>query len=227
MSRVRECQSPVAIGIAAVILLSACGAGAVPNNDSAQPQGSPIALRMQTAIELCKKSLSSPTLDLIRSKADPLRVAADGEPPLALTSNDAFPSESDHLVIAEWMNLRDLCVARFDALGADLPSPNGISDIVLQQLLMLSKLSSASVGDLILALYQGKMTYGEFARKRYEFTRDSAAINAAFNQAALDQDQRQLVQAQQQMSRAAAAWETYINELRLREPRKGAVDLKN
>jgi hypothetical protein len=49
---------------------------------------------------------------------------------------------------------------------------------------------TGKVSALIVALYQRKLTYGEFAQKRYEFSRDGAAAEREFRQAALIADQQ-------------------------------------
>jgi len=75
---------------------------------------------------------------------------------------------------------------------------------------------------LIVALYQGKMTYGEFAQKRYEFARDGIAAEREFRQATLIGDQQRAVQAQQlaqqNFQNRLAVWSAYIQAVNSRPP---------
>jgi hypothetical protein len=53
------------------------------------------------------------------------------------------------------------------------------------------------IGELIVSLYQQKLTYGEFARKRYEIGHEAMADELAFRQATLEQNQQRQSEAQQ------------------------------
>jgi hypothetical protein len=208
----------------AAITLSGCGADAVPSNEIAQHERAELASRMQSSIEKCKADLSAPELDPIRQKADPLRTAADGAPPPALASNDAFPSESEPAVIAKWIKIRDVCMDRFTELLVVPPSVDTFEATALRETFTLSKLSQSGVGDLIIALYQQKMAYGEFARKRYELTREAAEINSALNKAVMERDRQQLERAQQRLANVSARWEADIREIRSRSSRSVNAD---
>jgi len=45
------------------------------------------------------------------------------------------------------------------------------------------------VSELIVAVYQAKLTYGEFAQKRYEIARDTPAAERQYREAVLIADQ--------------------------------------
>ncbi len=81
---------------------------------------------------------------------------------------------------------------------------------------------SARVGDLIVSLYQQKLTYGEFARKRYEITRAAADAQRQFRQSVQIADQAQRLQAQQlaeqQFQSSLAAWSAYMQSVNARQP---------
>ncbi|HJU21835.1 MAG TPA: hypothetical protein VJ891_04940 [Casimicrobiaceae bacterium] len=81
----------------------------------------------------------------------------------------------------------------------------------------------ARVGDLIVALYQQKLTYAEFAQKRYEVTRNANAVERLFRQSAALQDEQRRVDAQHMAQRQAiddrAAWTAYMRALDADAPR--------
>ena len=76
----------------------------------------------------------------------------------------------------------------------------------------------SSVGRLIRALYCRELTYGEFARKRYEFTRDAAALRSVIEDAGLDADQTKLRQTLRQLWYLKVSWNTYLWRLDARRP---------
>jgi len=104
------------------------------------------------------------------------------------------------------------------------PSVDAFEATALRETFTLSKLSQSGVGDLIIALYQQKMAYGEFARKRYELTREAAEINSALNKAVMERDKQQLERAEQQLADVSARWETDIREIKSRSSRSVNAD---
>ena len=88
--------------------------------------------------------------------------------------------------------------------------------------------AGAKVGELIVALYQQKLTYGEFARKRYEISRDAAEAERQYRESRQTSDQQRQLQlqqlAQQQYSNQLAAWATYMQGVNARQPLTIHVD---
>jgi hypothetical protein len=74
------------------------------------------------------------------------------------------------------------------------------------------------VGELIVALYQQKLTYGEFAQKQYEFGRDALATELAFTRAIVERDDDRQVQVQQQFADVQRTWTNYIQAVNARQP---------
>lgn len=80
----------------------------------------------------------------------------------------------------------------------------------------------AQVGHLIVALYQKKLTYGEFAQKRYEIDRDGDAAKLQFQKATLLEDQERQAKAkqlaQEQFNKNLAVWAAYNQSIARRQP---------
>jgi hypothetical protein len=84
--------------------------------------------------------------------------------------NDTFAANSERAVIAKWFTIWNHCRRQFGFFLRNVPPPaNAIEMASLQQVFALSRTLQSSVGQLIRALYYQELTYGEFARKRYEF----------------------------------------------------------
>jgi hypothetical protein len=204
-----------------VIAAFLCNGAFIAEAESApgQPVTS-LSLAMRASIEQCKSDLSVPDLDSIRQKADPSRIAGDGPPPYSIASNDTFATETDRQVIAKWITIRNLCLKRFDALLVVPQSATATEAAALRQAFALTLASESSLGDLIQALLDQKLTYGEFARKRFEFTRDAAALNAKINEAGLaQQGDSGLVASEHRLSTTIAGWRTYVSAVKARRPR--------
>ena len=169
-------------------------------------------------IEHCTDDLAAGELDSIRSKADLSRMAADGPPPFRIALNDTFATDSERADIAKWIRIQNLCRRRF-AIPRSMPPPAiAIDAASLQQASALSRIVQLSVGRLIRALYCRELTYGEFARKRYELTRDAAALRSVIEDAGLDADQTRLRQTLRQLWYLKVSWNTYLWRLDARPP---------
>jgi hypothetical protein len=98
----------------------------------------------------------------------------------------------------------------------------------LQQDHSFGREEGARVGELVVALYQQKLTYGEFAHKRYEITRDANSAELAFRQSELNADRQRQVQAQQlaqqQFANNLAAWSVYMQSVNARQPQTVHID---
>jgi hypothetical protein len=166
----------------------------------------------------CLQELATPELDPIRHKVELSRNMTDGPPPFEIASNDAFPTDSERVVIAKWATMRDACLKRSQALLVTPQSANAAQATFFQQDISFYRDVTAQVGKLIVALYQQKLTYGEFAQKRYEIGTQGTAAELAYRQSAIDRDQQRQMQAQQQFANSLAAWATYMQAVEARQP---------
>jgi hypothetical protein len=217
--------------LAAACLLSACNTNAglarehaadVKQWNDAQTAG------RKAEEEQCKADYAVPALDPIRHKVELYRGSDNAAPPFEIASNDTFPTNAERGVIAKWASLRDECVRRSKALLTMPPAATNMQVAFIQQQRSFFLESGARVGELIVVLYQQKLTYGEFAHKRYEITRDAAAAELAFRQSTLDRDQQRQMQAQQlaqqQFANNLAAWSVYMQSVNARQPQTVHID---
>jgi hypothetical protein len=205
--------------VAAMLSLSACLAGCAAaqghrfRQDMNETKASNAALEAQ-----CKAQMDTAELDPIRQKVELYRSAGGGAPPFAIASNDTFASDAERPVIAKWAALRDDCQRRSLALLVAPSSANQMQAAVFQQDVAFGKNAAANVEELIVALYQQKLTYGEFAQKRYWITSEAAAAELSYRQSVIERDQQRQLQLQQQFANTLAAWGTYIQAVNSRQP---------
>jgi hypothetical protein len=170
----------------------------------------------------CTKDYDSRDLDPIRSKVELYRSNVDAAPPFDIASNDSYPTDAERGAIAKWAKLRDGCLARQRAIPRVPPSSTSLQANFIEQDSAFGDEIAGKVSALIVALYQGKVTYGEFAEKRYEFSRDGAAAEREFRQAALIADQQRGIQAeqlaQQNFQNKLMIWSTYLQAVNSRPP---------
>jgi hypothetical protein len=184
--------------------------------------GPDVAALVQSATSECKEQLQTPELDPVRQKVELFRPSFDSPVPFAIATNDSFPTQEERKVIAKWATLREECVKRSNSAFSMPPSATALQVTQIQQDRAFGIAASARVGDLTVSLYQQKLTYGEFAKKRYEITRDAAEAERQFRQSAQLGDQQQRMQAQQlvqqQYQSNVAAWSTFMQGVNARQP---------
>jgi len=184
-----------------------------------------MVVQVKASQQQCKDEMQATELDPIRQKVELTRTAGDKDPPpFAIASNEAFPTDSERPVIARWASMRDVCVNRANAIRATPSSANPREKMSFQEQMSIGREFSARVGELIVALYQQKMTYAEFAQKQYEFGRDALAAELAFTQAAIERDDDRRVQdeqqAQQQFASVKDGWASYIQTVNARRAQR-------
>jgi hypothetical protein len=171
---------------------------------------------------VCEKEMQTEELNLISTKVELIR---DNESPVPfqIASNQDFPTDQEKPAIAKWAKIREDCVRRSVGIISNAKL-NGtqLQQTQAQQDLAYSKNLSASVAELIVALYQQKLTYGEFAQKRFEISRSITAAQREFRASILiaDRDAQSKAQlvAEQQMQNNMMAWSTYMQTVNARQP---------
>lgn len=124
-----------------------------------------------SAAEQCKSDFSMPELDPIRHKVELYRESTDAGVPFEIASNDALPSDTELPVIAKWATLRDECIRRTLEASRPPADASAMQSAFIRQREFLYNQAGERITALIVALHQKKLTYGEFAHKRYQINR--------------------------------------------------------
>ncbi|HLX29703.1 MAG TPA: hypothetical protein VKV24_14575 [Casimicrobiaceae bacterium] len=172
----------------------------------------------------CKHEFEAATeLDPIRGKVEFYRDDWDAAPPFAIAVLDVFPDSEERAAISKYATLRDACNRRRDAVSYIPAGSSRLQIASLQQQHAIVQDADAQGTDLLLALYQQKLTYGEFARKRYDITHKALAAERQVQQAAAERDEQRRIEAQRLAQQQAAndriAWAAYLQALNARTPR--------
>jgi hypothetical protein len=197
------------------------GGGRV-HREAVQQQNAAIEDQFKSAKAQCMSELQTPDLDPIRHKVELNRDSADAPVPFEFAANDEFPTEPEHVAIARWATIRDGCIKRASAISNIPPNANALTATLMRQEGAFRTEIGAWVGELIVALYHAKLTYGEFAQKRYQIGKSGEDAAKQFRQTALIQDQQRQMQAQQlaqqQFQNNLMAWSVYMQSVSARQP---------
>ncbi len=172
--------------------------------------------------EQCQAEISSPDLDIIRHKVELFKPSLNAAPSTEVLSVDQFPSSAELDPIAKWQSLRDLCLKREDAVLQNTPSDHdSVSESYIQQQRFFVKETQLQIGELAQALHNSKVTYGEFAIKSYELSKQAVNAQVMYKEAALVIDRKKQMQiqqfAQKQFENNLMAWKTYMKAVNTRQ----------
>ncbi|WP_368623603.1 hypothetical protein [Paraburkholderia sp. BR13444] len=189
--------------------------------DAAKAQHDAIAAQYETVHKQCETDMAIPELNLLREKVEFSR-KLDAPPPFQYASLDSFPSATERPLVAKWATLRDACIARERAVNPARANATALDESFIRQQMSFGSEAEGKVSELIVALYQQKLTYGEFAQRRYSIGK--AAVDAAqqYREARLVENQERQLQAQQianqQFANSMSAWATYMQAVNARQP---------
>jgi hypothetical protein len=171
----------------------------------------------------CERSIQINDLDVIRTKVQLFKLTSDEAVPFDIATNDNFPTAIEVLAIGKWAKLREECTAKINLVRSKEPSfGSALQKSYVDQVKSFQSQLTASISDLVVALYQQKLTYGEFAQKRYEITKNMLSAERDFRRATLLADRdiqlKQTEFAQQQAQNSLIAWSAYMNTVNARQP---------
>jgi len=111
-----------------------------------------------------------------------MRYPLDAATPFEIASNDSFATDDERKAIGTWATLRESCNARFDDLYKPAGNTAPLQAVNFQQMDSFRREALGRESALLVSLYQQKLTFGEFAQKRYEIFRDAVAAQRQFRQ---------------------------------------------
>lgn len=170
----------------------------------------------------CAIAVSTPELNSIRSKVEIIH-----EPttpiPLKYASLDAFPTNADISLITKWNELRAACIKQEHSINLTSPDMTPFEQSNALRRAAFFGVAEAEVNQLTIALPLQKLTYGEFAQRRYQI--NAAAVDAAWRYSATltipDKSLQFLARrrVKQQFSDKMDAWDSYMRSVDARPPR--------
>jgi hypothetical protein len=171
----------------------------------------------------CFDKMQITDLDVIRNKVELFKKDGSSPPPFDIASNTNYPTANEKEAIAKWAKIREECNAKNMQIFKDsLQSNNPMQATFNQKQIEFRNQSASLVSSLVVALYQGKLPYGEFAQKRHEGFMAVLSAERDFRSATLIQDRNAQMQAQdlalKQQQNNINAWNGYMNSVNARQP---------
>jgi hypothetical protein len=143
--------------------------------DVAKAQHDALDAQFEAVRKQCDADMATSDLDPLREKIQFSR-KLDSPPPFHYASLDSFPAPADRLLIAKWAPLRDACIEREHAVNTIPPNATPLDESFIRQEMSFGSESEAKVSELVVSLCEQKLTFGEFARRRYAIGK--AAVDA-------------------------------------------------
>jgi hypothetical protein len=180
-----------------------------------------IDLVLARVVAQCDEEIALPELDNIRIFIDLSRRAGARPPSIEQSTNNKYPNKFESVSILNWAKILERCNNRITESLDLLPKPSSQMQIALSEKQKSFRDQRISqLNSLIVALYQGKLTYGEFAQKRHEI---ASIINNAENDyktLVLIQDRESQIKAEQlalqQQQNSINAWNSYLQTVNSR-----------
>ncbi|HXY96432.1 MAG TPA: hypothetical protein VEH00_05605 [Steroidobacteraceae bacterium] len=200
------------------------GAAAQNSGGATKAQFDAISAAYKAWREECKASMKTPELDPIRHKVELYREPGDEPLPFEIATNDSFPTSEDRPVIAKWASLLDECIRRYEEVPTAPEGANQTQLAIMKTVRSFAEQAFGDVTELIICLYQQKLTYVEFGRKYQEMGKAMGAFNLAITQASAGGGNTQhqledLQTAQQQFTDTLEAFGKYVHTVSARKPK--------
>lgn len=167
----------------------------------------------------CIAKLQNPILNPIRSKVVLYNDPPDASPPVSILSNTTFAAPDDDAALHAWAQIRDDCLTAGLKAAQPPTAANAAQRMVLEQDNSFFTEAHNLSNQMLVALMQHKITYGEFAEENYKIVRDAFAAERQFRAAVVAADQQRQMQEQQQFQNALLAYATVVNQMQARQPR--------
>lgn len=157
-----------------VLALSLAGCGAIKQQQTAQIMDEAKA-HLQAIAQTCEQEMQAEHgLDPIRNKIELIRPVLAGAPPPAMLADRSRPTAEEKIAIAKWQTIREACVQKQIQYGLSLSLPPNLQPL-RDKLVLDGRQTSERTGLLVAALYDGRMTYGQFAADRLKVTDQALA----------------------------------------------------
>ena len=191
---------------------------------------SDVSGQLKEAAEDCKTQMLSKDLDPIRDKVELFKDLNSPPPPFDIATNKSFPTAKERVAIAKWAKIREGCANKGNELLSSGSSPqNALQAAYIDKQKEFRRQMQAQVSSLTVALYQMKLSYGEFATKRYEMVSNIQSAERDFRASAIMQDRSISAQdrdlqlkaeqvALQQQQNNINAWNSYMQSVNARQP---------
>ncbi len=148
----------------------------------------------------CGTSYKTAELDPIRDKVN-LSGREQAAPPAHMLADATYPTPGEARAIAAWSALRESCVKKVSTFLDNVPLPANTNRETASWGHSFFVRGMTATGELVAALGQGRLTYGEFARRRAELIAEVDADHRRWRDAMRLMDTSRRIQEAEQADR--------------------------
>jgi hypothetical protein len=129
--------------------------------------------KTSAATNACAARMSASTLDPIRSKVELVKNPADDPVPFTILTNKNTPAGNEQPAIGAWAKLIQQCQAEARPLMDNMPVPPEATASEVEKLKSYITDAWIEGAKLRVALYNGELSYAEYASKRLSVAEDA------------------------------------------------------
>jgi hypothetical protein len=121
----------------------------------------------------CTARMSAKDLDSIRAKVELVKIPPDGPVPFMILTNRNAPAGNEQTAIVAWAKLIEQCQVQARPLLDNAPLPPGATASEVEKLKTYITDAWIEGAKLRVALYNGEISYAEYAGKRLAIAEDA------------------------------------------------------
>lgn len=125
----------------------------------------------------CASRMNAPELNGIRARVELFKSPADGTVPFAILTDRSGPDANDQRAIGVWAKAIERCQNDARRLFARIPVPPDVTQSEVDKLISYITEAWITGSQLRVALYNGEMSYSDYAARRLTAAQDT--LNAA------------------------------------------------
>ena len=154
------------------LVLALCSCGTVGNIRYDFASGG-FSDRSRAAANNCATRLQNRSLNVIRGKVELVKTPADGPVPFTILTNRNTPGADERQAIGLWAKQIEQCQAQARPLIDQIPVPPEATQSQVEKLASTITESWIEGARLRVALYNGELSYADYASKRLSVAEDA------------------------------------------------------
>ena len=132
--------------------------------------------------QACEARMNAPALASLRGKAELFKSPADGTVPFPILTDTSVPDAGDQRAIGLWATAIDQCQAEARGLLGRIPIPPDVTQSEVDKLASYITDAWVTGSQLRVALYNGEISYADYATKRLAAAEDALKTASRYAQ---------------------------------------------
>lgn len=138
--------------------------------------------KTRAVAQACEARMTAPALGGLRGKVELFKTPADGTVPFPILTDSSVPDPGDQRAIGVWATAIDQCQAEARRLLGRIPVPPDVTQSEVDKLASYITDAWVTGSQLRVALYNGQISYADFATKRLAAAEDALKTASRYAQ---------------------------------------------